>query len=59
MWSVDALKFEGCGGRIKFVAVIKDRAVVERILRDVGEDAEEPLVREGARPLRRVGLRAG
>ncbi len=42
VWDVDALKCEGCGGRMKFIAVIKDRAVIERILRHIGEDAQEP-----------------
>ena len=35
-----------------------DRAVIERILKHIGEDAAEPLVREGAGPLRRVGVTA-
>jgi len=42
VWDVDALKCEGCGGRMRFIAVIKDRAVIERILKHIGEDAEEP-----------------
>jgi hypothetical protein len=42
VWGVDALKCEGCGGRMKFIAVIKDRAVIERILKHVGEETEEP-----------------
>ena len=42
VWDVDALKCEGCGGRMRFIAVIKDRAVIERILRHIGEDADEP-----------------
>jgi hypothetical protein len=42
VWGVDALKCDGCGGRMKFIAVIKERAVVERILKHLGEDAEEP-----------------
>ena len=42
VWDVDALNCEGCGGRMKFIAVIKDRAVIERILRHIGEDAQEP-----------------
>ncbi len=41
-WGVEALKCEVCGGRMKFIAVIKDRAVIERILRHIGEDAQEP-----------------
>ena len=35
-----------------------DRAMVERILKHIGEDTAEPLVREGAGPLRRVGVTA-
>ncbi len=27
---------------MRFIAVIKDRAVIERILKHIGEDAEEP-----------------
>ena len=27
---------------MKFIAVIKDRAVIERIVRHVGEESEEP-----------------
>ena len=42
VWGVDALKCEGCGGRMRFIAVIKDRAVVERILKHIGEDTAEP-----------------
>ena len=42
VWDVDALKCEGCGGRMKFIAVIKEREVITRILRHIGEDAEEP-----------------
>lgn len=39
--------------------MIRERAVIERILRHIGEDAEEPAVREGARRGRRVGVREG
>ena len=42
VWGFDALACTGCGGRMRFIAVIKDRAVIERILKHVGEDAEEP-----------------
>ena len=42
VWDVGALKCEGCGGRMKFIAVIKEREVITRILRHIGEDAEEP-----------------
>ena len=58
VWDVDALKCEGCGGRMRFIAVIQDRAVIEGILRHLGEEAEEPMVREGARPVRSVGVTA-
>jgi hypothetical protein len=27
---------------MRFIAVIRDRAVIERILQHIGEDAEEP-----------------
>ncbi|MEZ4394260.1 MAG: hypothetical protein R3A48_24570 [Polyangiales bacterium] len=59
VWGGDALKCTGCGGRMKLIAVIKDRAVIERILKHIGEESEEPLVREGEGPLRRVGMRVG
>jgi hypothetical protein len=39
VWGIDALQR---GGRMRFIAVIKDRAVIERILAHIGEDAEEP-----------------
>ena len=42
VWGSDALACAGCGGRMQFIAVIKDRAVIERILKHIGEDAEEP-----------------
>ncbi len=42
VWGFDALTCTGCGGRMRFIAVIKDRAVIERILKHLGEDAEEP-----------------
>jgi hypothetical protein len=42
VWGFDALTCTGCGGRMRFIAVIKDRAVIERILKHIGEDAEEP-----------------
>ena len=56
-WDLDALTCEGCGARMKFIAVIKDRGVIKRILQHIGEDAEEPLVREGARSIRRVSVK--
>jgi hypothetical protein len=39
VWEFDALTCTGCGGRMRFIAVIKDRAVIERILKHSGEDA--------------------
>ena len=42
VWGIDTLPCAGCGGRMQFIAVIKDRAVIERILKHIGEDAEEP-----------------
>jgi hypothetical protein len=41
----DALTCSGCGGRTRFIAVMKGRAASERILRHMGEDAEEELAR--------------
>lgn len=55
VWDVDALRCEGCGGKMRLIAVIKERAVIERIVRHIGEEAEEPAVRVGARSMRRVG----
>jgi hypothetical protein len=45
VWGFDALTSKGCGGRMRFIAVIKDRAASERILRHMGEDAEEEIAR--------------
>jgi hypothetical protein len=53
VWGFDALTCPGCGGRMRFIAVIKDRAVIEHILKHIGEDAEEP--RFGPRALPRQG----
>ena len=39
VWGFDALTCTGCGGRMRFIAVNKDRAVIERILKHIGEDA--------------------
>jgi hypothetical protein len=41
----DALTCSVCGGRMRFIVVIKDRAASERILRHMGEDAEEEIAR--------------
>jgi hypothetical protein len=35
----DALTCTRCGGRMRFIAVIKDRAVIERIVKHIGNDA--------------------
>ena len=35
-----------------------DRTVIDRVLKHIGEEPAEPLVREGAAPLRRVGVTA-
>ena len=40
VWGFDALTCTGCGERMRFIAVIKGRAVIERILKHIGEDAE-------------------
>jgi len=32
VWGVDALACPRCDGRMRFIAVIRDRAVIERIL---------------------------
>jgi len=39
VWGFDALTCTGCGGRMRFIAVIKDRAVIEYILKHIDEDA--------------------
>ena len=36
VWGVDALACGRCGGPVRFIAVIKDRAVIERILQQLG-----------------------
>ena len=36
VWGVDALACGRCGGRMRFIAVIKDSAVIERILQHLG-----------------------
>lgn len=38
VWGFDALACTGCGGRMRFITVIKDRALIERILKHIGED---------------------
>jgi hypothetical protein len=42
VWGVDAPACVGCGGRMRLIAVIKHRAVIERILKHIGEVAGEP-----------------
>ncbi len=37
VWGFDALACTGCGGRMKFIAVIKDRVMIERILKHIGD----------------------
>jgi hypothetical protein len=36
VWGVDALACGRCGGPMRFISVIKDRAVIERILQHLG-----------------------
>jgi len=36
VWGVDALVCPRCDGRMRFIAVIRDRAVIERILLHLG-----------------------
>jgi hypothetical protein len=36
VWGVDALADGRCGGPMRFIAVIKDRAVIEQILQLLG-----------------------
>ena len=45
VWGFDALACSGCGGQTRFIVVITDRAASERILRRMGEDAEEEIAR--------------
>jgi len=42
VWRFDALACTGGGGRMRFIAVIKDRAVIDRIAKHIGEAADEP-----------------
>jgi hypothetical protein len=39
VWGFDALACTGCGGRMRFIAVIKDRAVIAGIPAHIGENA--------------------
>lgn len=41
---------------MRVIAVIKDRAVIEPIVQHLAEDAEAPMVRAGARFMRRGGV---
>jgi hypothetical protein len=42
VWGVDALACPRCEGRMRFIAVIRDRAVIERILLHLGLPHEPP-----------------
>ena len=42
VWGVDALACPRCDGRMRFIAVIRDRAVIERILLHLGLPHEPP-----------------
>jgi len=37
VWGFDALACTGCGGRMKFIAVIKDRVMIEHTLKHISD----------------------
>jgi len=45
VWSVDALKCPGCGGRMKMIAALTERAGIVRILEHLGVSTEVPRMR--------------
>jgi len=45
VWGVDALKCPGCGGRMKMIAALTERAGIVRILEHLGVSTEVPRMR--------------
>ena len=50
VWGVDALACARCGGRMRWIAVIRDRAVIVRILEHIGEDSALPRMHRARDP---------
>ena len=50
VWGVDALACPRCDGRMRFIAVIRDRAVIERILLHLGLPHEPPPIARARAP---------
>lgn len=45
VWRVDALRCDGCGGRMKMIAALTERAGIVRILEHLGVSTEVPRMR--------------
>ena len=41
-FAIDVLACPDCGGRLRFIATIEDRAVIEKILRHLGLPIDPP-----------------
>ncbi len=50
VWGVGALACPRCDGRMGFIAVIRDRAVIERILLHLGVPHEPPRAAQARDP---------
>lgn len=50
IWGIDALACERCVGRMRWVAVIRDRAVIVRILDHIGEEGALPRMHRARDP---------
>jgi hypothetical protein len=49
-FAIDVLACPDCGGRLRFVATIDDRAVVEKILRHLGLPVDPPVAAPAPHP---------
>ncbi len=45
VWAVDALLCPRCGGRLKMIAALTDRAAIVRVLEHLGVSTEVPRMR--------------
>ena len=45
VWGIDALRCSGCGGRMKMIAALTDRAGIVRVLEHLGVSTEVPRMR--------------
>jgi len=50
VYSVDSLCCPRCGGRLRFISVIIDQAVAQRILQSLGLPSEPPVVARARAP---------